>query len=245
MREDKDKIDTYVKSLEESNRQLKQAQDEVIRSEKLSSVGRLAAGVAHEIGNPIGIILGYIEILRQQINENPENSGPLERLEKEVMRIDTIIRELLSFSRPSSVSLQPVQANEVIQEATTIISHQKGFRRIKLRLNLDKSLPTIMADERLLQQVLINLLINAMDAMPEGGELVCILRVPQYANHGPLDYTLPDDGITILVKDSGVGIDRSILIKFSTHFIPQRVLERVPVSVCRFAIELLNLWEVL
>ena len=111
LREDKDAIDNYVKSLEESNRQLQLAQDQVIRSEKLSSVGRLAAGVAHEIGNPIGIILGYVEILRQQISDGPETNEPLERLEKEVMRIDSIIRELLSFSRPSTLNLQPIQVN--------------------------------------------------------------------------------------------------------------------------------------
>ena len=191
LREDKDEIDDYVKSLEESNRQLQLAQDQVIRSEKLSSVGRLAAGVAHEIGNPIGIILGYIEILRQQISELPENNEPLERLETEVMRIDTIIRELLSFSRPSTVNLQPIQVNAVIQEATTIISHQKGFHGIKLKLTLDTSLPTIMADERLLQQVFINLFINAMDAMPEGGELSVSSEYRSLSNHGPLDYTLP------------------------------------------------------
>jgi hypothetical protein len=243
LREDKDKIDTYVKSLEESNRQLKQAQDEVIRSEKLSSVGRLAAGVAHEIGNPIGIILGYLEILRQQINDTPENNEPLERLEKEVMRIDTIIRELLSFSRPSSVSLQPIQANAVIQEATTIISHQKGFQRIKLRLNLDNSLPTIMADEGLLQQVFINLLINAMDAMPEGGDLSVSSEYRSEGNYGPLDYTLPAEGITIVVKDSGVGIDQKHLNKIFDPFYTTKSPGKgtgLGLSVCHRIIESLG-----
>ena len=243
LREDKDKIDTYVKSLEESNRQLKLAQDEVIRSEKLSSVGRLAAGVAHEIGNPIGIILGYIEILRQQICKNSDNSGPLERLEKEVMRIDTIIRELLSFSRPTTVSLQPIQANEVIAEATTIISHQKGFQGIKLKLVLDKALPTIMADDRLLQQVFINLLINAMDAMPEGGDLSVATEYRSVSNHGPLDYTLPSEGITISFRDSGVGIDQKHLEKIFDPFYTTKSPGKgtgLGLSVCHRIIESLG-----
>jgi signal transduction histidine kinase len=243
LREDKDKIDTYVKSLEESNTQLKQAQDEVIRSEKLSSVGRLAAGVAHEIGNPIGIILGYVEILRQQVSEGPHTNEPLERLEKEVMRIDTIIRELLSFSRPTTVSLQPIQANAVIKEATTIISHQKGFQGIKLKLVLDEALPTIMADERLLQQLFINLLINAMDAMPEGGDLSVSTEYRSVSNHGPLDYTLPQDGVTILVSDSGVGIEQKHLEKIFDPFYTTKSPGKgtgLGLSVCHRIIESLG-----
>jgi signal transduction histidine kinase len=243
LREDKDAIDNYVRSLEESNRQLQLAQDQVIRSEKLSSVGRLAAGVAHEIGNPIGIILGYVEILRQQISEVPDTHEPLERLETEVMRIDTIIRELLSFSRPSTLNLQPIQVNSVIQEATTIISHQKGFQGIKLKLILDESLPSIMADERLLQQVFINLFINAMDAMPEGGELSVSSEYRSMSNHGPLDFTLPQDGVTILVSDSGTGIDQMHLEKIFDPFYSTKSPGKgtgLGLSVCHRIIESLG-----
>jgi signal transduction histidine kinase len=218
LREDKDKINAYINSLEETNSKLKLAQDEVIRSEKLASVGRLAAGVAHEIGNPIGIILGYIEILRQQMNKTPDNKESLERLEEEVMRIDTIIRELLSFSRPSKIRFQPIQANEVIQETTSIISHQQGFRDINLHLNLEESLPTIMADEQLLQQVLINLFLNAMDAMPEGGTLTVSSEYKKLNNYGLLDYSLPKDGITILVEDNGTGIAQQEIHKIFDPF---------------------------
>ncbi len=243
LREDKDAIDNYVKSLEESNRQLQLAQDQVIRSEKLSSVGRLAAGVAHEIGNPIGIILGYVEILRQQISDGPDTNEPLERLEKEVMRIDSIIRELLTFSRPSTLHLQPIQVNSVIQEATTIISHQKGFQNIKLKLSLEESLPVIMADERLLQQVFINLFINAMDAMGDGGELSVSSEYRSVSNHGPLDYTLPHDGVTIMVSDSGVGIDQKHLEKIFDPFYTTKSPGKgtgLGLSVCHRIIESLG-----
>ena len=218
LREDKEKINAYIKSLEESNRKLKLAQDEVIRSEKLASVGRLAAGVAHEIGNPIGIILGYIEILRQDISKTEIESESLIRLEKEVMRIDSIIRELLSFSRPNTISLQPIQANTVIKEAASMITHQKGFRGIHLKLNLDSSLPLIMGDEGFFQQVLINLFINAMDAMPDGGTLSVKSEYRTASNHGPLDCTLPKDGITIQVSDTGSGINHENLNKIFDPF---------------------------
>ena len=243
LREDKEKINTYIKSLEESNRKLKLAQDEVIRSEKLASVGRLAAGVAHEIGNPIGIILGYIEILRQDMSNTQKDSESLKRLEKEVMRIDTIIRELLSFSRPNTISLQPIQANAVIREAASIITHQKGFRGIHLELNLDDSLPLIMGDEGFFQQVLINLFINAMDAMPDGGTLSVTSEHRTVCNHGPLDYTLPKDGITILVSDTGSGIDQKNLNKIFDPFFTTKNPGKgtgLGLSVCHRIIESLG-----
>lgn len=218
LREDKEKISRYIQSLEESNRKLTAAQDEVIRSEKLASVGRLAAGVAHEIGNPIGIILGYIEILRQEISNAESHSESLGRLEREVMRIDTIIRELLSFSRPNKISLQPILANDVIKEATSIITHQRGFRGINMELKLDKSIPSIMCDEGFLKQVLINLFINAMDAMPNGGILSVSSEYRTMSNHGPLDYTMATDAITIMVSDTGPGIDEKNITKIFDPF---------------------------
>jgi signal transduction histidine kinase len=243
LREDKEKINIYIQSLEKSNRKLKRAQDEVIRSEKLASVGRLAAGVAHEIGNPIGIILGYIEILRQDYSNTKKDNESLERLEKEVMRIDTIIRELLSFSRPNTINLQPLQANEVIKEATSIIGHQKGFRGINLELNLQSTLPPIMGDEGLLQQVLINLFINAMDAMPDGGILSVSSEYRTEKNHGPLDYTLPQDGITIQVSDSGSGINKNHINKIFDPFFTTKSPGKgtgLGLSVCHRIIESLG-----
>jgi phosphoglycerate-specific signal transduction histidine kinase len=124
LREYKQAVDHSIQSLKESNRELRRTQEELIRSEKLSSVGRLAAGVAHEIGNPIGIILGYLEILRRSLSPTDENADALARVESEVMRIDRIIRELLSFARPAPVSLHPVAVNTVVEEAIALISHQ-------------------------------------------------------------------------------------------------------------------------
>lgn len=243
LREDKEQIDNYIHSLQETNSKLKLAQDEVIRSEKLSSVGRLAAGVAHEIGNPIGIILGYIEILRQQRDESVGNAEALNRLETEVLRIDSIIRELLSFSRPSTVSLQPIQVNTLIQEATSLISHQKEFRAIKLELTLEKVLPIIMADERLLQQVLVNLFINAMDAMPDGGKLMVSSEHRTVSNHGPLDYTIPEEGITIMVRDTGAGINPEHINKIFDPFYTTKSPGKgtgLGLSVCHRIIESLG-----
>lgn len=218
LKDDKQEIENHIHSLEESNAQLKRAQHEVIRSEKLSSLGRLAAGVAHEIGNPIGIILGYVEILRQQDNTPVEHADALSRLENEVMRIDNIIRELLSFSRPTTVAPHPILVNSIIEDAASFIAHQKAFRRIQLELHLAEDLPRVMADEGQLQQVLVNLFLNAMDAMPEGG------TVSITTGHSSLGRTdFPESvsappAMSITVKDTGTGIEGKDLNKIFDPF---------------------------
>ena len=217
LREDKKQIEQYVQSLEESNRQLKKAQDEVLRSEKLVSVGKLAAGVAHEIGNPIGIILGYIELLRHDMNQQKENLDTLKRIESEIMRIDKIIRELLCFSHPRKVSLHPIQVNPLIKETASLISHQKTFRSIELELKLQEKLPLILADEQQFQQVMINLFINAMDAMPNGGKLT--ITSAQQSDVTNKSHTPPNlSGVKITVRDTGRGITKEHLNRIFDPF---------------------------
>lgn len=206
LRDDKQKIEHSIRSLEESASQLKRAQSEVIRSEKLSSVGRLAAGIAHEIGNPIGIILGYIELLRHTATSPADSADVLKRLENEVMRIDAIIRELLSFSRPAPVSPHPIPVNRTIEEATSFMKHQRAFQSIELEMHLAGCLPHVMADERQLQQVLVNLFLNAMDAMPQGGTL----SIATALNSSDRDLSPKSPAgeplISITVGDTGTGI---------------------------------------
>jgi len=217
LRKDKEQIAKYIKSLEESNIKLKKAQDEVLRSEKLASLGKLAAGVAHEIGNPIGIILGYLGILRQNMNQQQENLDTFKRIENEVMRIDKIIRELLYFSHPGRVSLHPIQINPLIEETASLISHQKRFQSIKLELELEENLPFILADEQQFQQVMINLFINAMDAMPNGGKLTI---TSQTYNNNKNIFTNPSDptGVKIVIRDTGKGIKKEDLHRIFDPF---------------------------
>ena len=217
LEEDKKQIGQYITSLEDSNKKLKKAQDEVLRSEKLASVGKLAAGIAHEIGNPIGIIIGYIEILRQNTSPKEENLDMLKRVENEIMRIDKIIRELLGFSHPSKAALHPLQVNPLIEEAASLISHQKAFHDIELDLRLQDGLPFITADEQQFQQVMINLFINAMDAMQGGGGLTVVTE--QYNDRqNPSNTSSNSSDVRITVKDTGVGIEENHLSEIFDPF---------------------------
>ncbi len=159
------RLEAQLVSTERVNRELKQAQAEVIRSEKLASVGRLAAGVAHEIGNPLGAILGYVDILQK--GSAPEEAADcLRRIEAETRRIQRIITDLLRFSRPAPLEIVPSDLNAVVREAADLLAPQQAFRGIELVLELAEPPPRVMLDRNLMQQVLINLAINASDAMP-------------------------------------------------------------------------------
>jgi signal transduction histidine kinase len=164
-------LENYLESLESANKQLKQAQEELIRTEKLASIGRFAAGVAHEVGNPLGAILGYTSILQKEGMDRGESKDYLNRIEKEIERINRIVRELLDFARPSKFEIKEVEVNKVIESTLSLLSYQKSFKNIETQLDLQPDLPMIKGDESQLSQVFINIILNAVDAMMEGGTL--------------------------------------------------------------------------
>jgi two-component system NtrC family sensor kinase len=173
LKANREELEDYVTSLEVANKQLKQAQEELIRTEKLASIGRFAAGVAHEVGNPLGAILGYTSMLEKGQIEPGESKDYLQRIEKEIQRINRIVRELLDFSKPSKGEIREVEVNKVLENTLSLLSYQKSFRNVETQLDLHPDLPRVLADESQLSQVFLNMMLNAVDAMPEGG----ILRI--------------------------------------------------------------------
>jgi hypothetical protein len=171
LKENQESLENYLESLESTNKQLKQAQEELIRTEKLASIGRFAAGVAHEVGNPLGAILGYASILQKEGMDHEESKDYLKRIEKEIDRISRIVRELLDFARPSKFEIKEVEVNKVIESALSLLSYQKNFKNIETQLDLQSDLPMIQGDDSQLSQVFINIILNAIDAMPNGGTL--------------------------------------------------------------------------
>jgi signal transduction histidine kinase len=214
----KKRLEAQVLSLEEANLELKKAREEVIRSEKLSSLGRLAAGVAHEVGNPIGAILGYTNLLMDHAGDDEEAMDYLKRIEKEVTRTNTIVRELLDFSRPSPSEPAPVDVNDLITESTSFLAHQKLMESVDIETVLHQGVGKVWADANQLKQVLVNLMLNAGDAMAGGGSLtVTAGQVPTEQEGVDIDESRRER-VQISVSDTGKGIASSELNKIFDPF---------------------------
>ena len=162
---DKEKLRSTVLSLERANLELKQAQKDIIRAEKLASVGRLSAGIAHEIGNPIGIVVGYLELLKQADITEPERDEYIQRTEEEIERINSIIRQLLEVSRPSNTGRTAVSVHDLIHDTADVLRVQPLMSNIELNLDLAATEDTVLADPNQLRQIFLNLIINAADAI--------------------------------------------------------------------------------
>jgi signal transduction histidine kinase len=178
--------------LEWANKMLKATQAQLLQSEKLAVVGKLAAKVAHEVNNPLAIIKTSLHIINRKIDFEDPNKENLVVIEEEVARIARSIKQLLSFARPPN-PINPVQINEVIGSLTTLLEDHLAEQHIRLQLDLDPGLPVIHISLDQLKQVLLNLLKNAQEAMPRGG-MLCLQTVKR---HG---------GVTIGVTDTGIGI---------------------------------------
>lgn len=209
--DNKERMEAHIRSLEVANLKLKQAREEVLRSEKLSSLGRLAAGVAHEVGNPIGAILGYTSLLMDRVADDTEAMDYLKRIEKEATRTNAIVRELLDFSRPSPSVSAPVDVNALIKESTTFLSGQRLMASIKIKMELDEGIGEVRADADQLKQVLLNLMLNAGDAMEQGGSLTIASRVISPGARQGDSEEYPRGYVEISVADTGKGIAASEL----------------------------------
>ena len=161
---DKEKLQASVVSLEKANYELEKAQLELIRAEKLASVGRLSAGIAHEIGNPIGIVKGYLDLLKDNRLSPEEREEFVDRTGAEVERINSIIRQLLDFARPSADEQTIVSIHPILHELEDVCRFQPVLANHKFTLDLRSDKDQVMADGRQLRQVFLNLILNAADA---------------------------------------------------------------------------------
>lgn len=164
-------VERTVSSLEEANRKLQLAREETVRSEKMASVGLLAAGMAHEVGTPLAAIIGYAGILKDELQDDPDKADYLRRIEAEAARIDRIVRGLLDYARPTKANFEPVDIACLVSDTVDLLQGQGVIKHLALSLILPEGMPLVSLDPHQLQQVLINLVINARDAMPAGGSL--------------------------------------------------------------------------
>jgi two-component system NtrC family sensor kinase len=179
--------------LEEANRRLRDTQQQLIESERLAAIGKLAARVAHEVNNPLAIIKTSIRIVRSQQADDPIKQN-LQEIEEEIGRIARIIRELLDVSRPSpSPAPENGEVNRVIQSLEGLFAQSLREKAITLHVELDPDVPAVRISADQLKQVIVNMVRNAEDAMPDGGDLSI-----RTARH--------DEGVAVTVADTGCGI---------------------------------------
>jgi signal transduction histidine kinase len=180
-------------ALERANHELSRAREESIRTEKMASIGLLAAGMGHEMGTPLASIMGYADLIAGEDPHNPALQDYAGRISADCARIDRIVRGLLDYSRPRAASGELADIKQVISSTLELLTQQGAFKQLQVSMQIEPGLPHAAADPYQLQQVLINLLLNSRDAVQPGGELEVSARL--------------DSGeICIDVRDNGAGI---------------------------------------
>jgi two-component system, NtrC family, sensor kinase len=184
----------------------------LVQADKLSSIGLLAAGVAHEVNTPLAVISTYAQMLAKQVSDDEQKSRMLEKIARQTFRASEIVNSLLNFSRTPTAELSDVQLNRVIQETLSLLEHQLKKAGIEVRTRLDSELGPVKGNPGKLQQVFLNLFMNARDAMEltgEGKSPRGILEVTTRNNDG---------GVAIEVRDTGHGISPEHLSRIYDPF---------------------------
>jgi two-component system NtrC family sensor kinase len=183
---------------------LQRAQAQVMRSEKLSSVGLLAAGVAHELNSPLTGILTFAHVLAKRMPEGSEEQQRLQMIAKQAERCATIIRQLLDLARERRPEKKLHDLPGLLDQSIALFEHQPRFAAIKIHRDDDPAVQQVLVDAGQMQQVFVNLLVNAGEAMPDGGQLV--IRTRKLAGNTTSGTSVGGDAVQILFCDTGVGI---------------------------------------
>ncbi len=197
------KIHGYIRLIQDVT-DMKKMEEQIIHSEKLASIGRLAAGIAHEIGNPLTSIFSFVQILRE-MEEDTFKKESLETIYFHINRISEILKQLSGFSKMPAGEPRECKINEIIETSINLIQYDKKAKNISIVKELSPSLPDVIADGNQLSQVFVNLTLNAIDAMPKGGTLT--VRSMSRGNN-----------IVIQFEDTGIGIPREELPKIFDPF---------------------------
>ncbi len=192
---------TLEERVDEKTRELKQAHQRMLHVEKMATIGKMAAVVAHEINNPLSGILTYAKLVKRWIEKNTmtspkqeEMKGSLDLVASESKRCGELVKNLLSFSRVSPMNLAWCDLNQVIDRCVRLVQHKLEMSGIQMNLNLEQEMPTAHCDPAQIEQVVLAMVINAIDAMPQGGNLWISTRV------------VAGSAIELVIRDDGIGI---------------------------------------
>ncbi len=173
------------------------AENRLIQAAKLAAVGEMAAGIAHELNNPLTSVTGFAELVLEEMPEGSESRKDLETVMREALRARDVVRRLLDFARQSESTRARASLNEVVEDVVALSKHLIHTSGIELKIELEQNLPWVLMDANQMKQVLINLVHNSLQAMPDGGEME--IKTSNASRHNR-------DWITVSVQDTGVGI---------------------------------------
>jgi signal transduction histidine kinase len=229
LKEHRRSLELANRNLISANEELRHLQDELIRSERMAAVGQLAAGLSHEIDNPIGIILGFAELLAADMPEDDPRREDLQTIIDESRRCKRIVRGLLDFSRPPVLGVVPTDVNDVVRATLGAAESQRLFKGVTVRTELADGMPALTADPDRLRQVFMNLLINAAQAMDGEGSIDVVTGYD------------PETGVVgITFADTGPGIKDTDLDRvFEPFFTTKRPGEGtgLGLAICKRLLE--------
>lgn len=193
--------DTLEKKVEEKTEAIQRARDQLIQSEKLASLGRMAAGVAHELNSPLTGVVTFGHLLAKRLPDGSQDREDVEVIIEQANRCSSIIRGLLGFARASSEEKTATNLNEVIRSSLRIVENKADFFDVERRLNLDEELPRIKANAPQIQQVFLNMIVNAADAMDGKGTLTITTRQGERGGRPTVEAVFEDTGTGISAED--------------------------------------------
>jgi two-component system NtrC family sensor kinase len=203
--------DALRQSEERLRRQAEELEQQLIASGRLVSLGEITASMAHEFNNPLGIVMGFTQDLMSETDPSHPHYRSLKIIDEESKRCEKIIRDLLQFARPKSADFCPTDVPTLIEKTLALVANHLYKQKIQAITQLEENLPKINADSQELEQVLVNLYFNAIDAMPEGGVLTVGAKLSTGAPGIPQE-------LAITVCDTGFGISPEDLPKIFRPF---------------------------
>jgi two-component system, NtrC family, sensor kinase len=209
-----DELGTLTRSFNRMVRNLRDTRNELVRSEKLISLGRLSAGVAHEIRNPLNAMKGAIVHMKRRRTDDPLIQEYTQLILEEISRLNLFVTDFLYLARQAAPNPVPTDINEIVKNVFTLFEKRLGEKPIKVAMRLDPSLPLLKADPNQMEQVIVNILINAMDAVSDGGSIEVSTTMKRNDHEAGSQAT-----VLITIEDDGVGIpERDLQSVFDPFF---------------------------
>jgi signal transduction histidine kinase len=229
---EEDKLRSKIDEVERATERLKEAQDRLVRSERLASVGRLAAGLAHEIGNPISALIGLQDLMLAGGLSPEEERDFMSRMRRETERIHRILKDLLQFARPAAQPLagdeqEPGDVETAARDVEALVAPQRSLKEVTLTLDVSAGLPPVKLGHEQLMQVILNLVMNAADAVGAGG------KVRVAAQKSGL-------GVRLSIEDDGPGVDPRVEAQLFEPFVTTKEVGKgtgLGLAVCRGLVE--------